>query len=43
MKTTKVHFAEYAENQQARLIPRKEVVVYGSQNHSKTEKRQWRR
>ena len=39
---TKVPFAKYAENREARVKPHKEVVVFGSQSHSKTGKRQYK-
>ena len=40
MKITnlKVLFTKYAENQEARVNSHKELVVYGSQSHSKTRK-----
>ena len=38
-KTTKVPFAKYTENQEIRVKLHKEVVVYESQNHSKTGKK----
>ena len=38
MKTTRVPFTKYAENLEAKVILHTEVVVYGSQSHSKTQK-----